>query len=96
MTKPELIKVVCDECKKSELKVTQKEMAIILESTIEAIMSAVEAGEKVTLGGFGTFEVAQRAERTGRNPQTGEVLTIEAKKVPKFKAFSNFKERVNA
>ena len=57
-----------------------------LDATIEAIAGAVKAGDKVALVGFGTFDIAERAERQGINPATKETITIPAKKVVKFKA----------
>ena len=53
-------------------------------------------GDKISLVGFGTFEVAERAEREGRNPQTGETMKIAASKAPKFKAGKALKDSVNA
>ncbi len=57
-----------------------------LNGMLEAITKALKKGDKVTLVGFGTFSVAKRAERQGRNPQTGKMIKIAAKKVAKFKA----------
>ena len=57
-----------------------------LNSVLGAITDAVAAGDKVTLIGFGTFSVTDRAAREGRNPQTGKTIQIPAKKVVKFKA----------
>ncbi|GMA66223.1 hypothetical protein GCM10025859_66980 [Alicyclobacillus fastidiosus] len=54
----------------------------------------LSAGEKVQIPGFGTFEVRDRAARTGRNPQTGETIEIPASKVPAFKAGTGLKEKV--
>ena len=54
-----------------------------------------KAGEKIQLVGFGTFEVAERAARTGKNPQTGEAIKIPASKAPKFKAGKALKDVVN-
>ena len=62
---------------------------------IDSIKEAVAAGDSVQLVGFGTFEVRERAARTARNPQTGETLTIAAKKVPAFKPGKAFKDVVN-
>lgn len=59
-----------------------------LNGAISAITSALKKGDKVTMVGFGTFSVAKRAARTGRNPQTGKAIKIKAKKVAKFKAGS--------
>ena len=56
----------------------------------------LKKGEKIQLVGFGTFEVSERAERTGRNPQTGKEMTIAASKAPKFKAGKALKDMINA
>jgi len=61
---------------------------------LEAIKKTLKKGEKVTLVGFGTFSVAKRSARKGRNPQTGKPLKIAAKKVPKFKAGKALKDAV--
>jgi len=63
---------------------------------LEAITGALKKGESVTLVGFGTFKVAKRAARTGRNPQTGKPLKIKAKKVPRFTAGKKLKDAVAA
>lgn len=62
----------------------------------EVVAAELAKGGKVSLVGFGTFEVSQRAAREGRNPQTGENITIEASNVPKFKAGKALKDQVNA
>lgn len=59
------------------------------------IQDALKAGEKVTIPGFGTFSVSDRAARTGKNPQTGEPLQIAASKAPKFKAGKTLKDACN-
>jgi nucleoid DNA-binding protein len=61
---------------------------------LESIAKALKKGESVTLIGFGTFKVAKRAARTGRNPQTGTPMKIKAKKVPKFTAGKKLKDAV--
>ena len=66
-----------------------------LEATIEAIEGALQKGDSVALVGFGTFTVKERAARTGRNPQTGEPISIAAAKVPSFKPGKALKEAVN-
>ena len=58
------------------------------------IVSALQGGDRVTLVGFGTFSVSDRAARTGRNPQTGEVIKIKARRVPKFKAGKDFSSEI--
>ncbi|MCL4496920.1 MAG: HU family DNA-binding protein, partial [Deltaproteobacteria bacterium] len=66
-----------------------------LGATVDAIINALKKGDAVRLVGFGTFEVAKRAARKGRNPQTGKEIQIKASKSPKFKAGKSFKEAVN-
>jgi nucleoid DNA-binding protein len=61
---------------------------------LESITKALKKGESVTLIGFGTFKVAKRAAKTGRNPQTGKPIKIKAKKVPKFTAGKKLKDAV--
>ncbi len=90
MNKEELVQEVA-----KKAKVTQKEVAEILTTFIDVVERTVAKGKKVTLVGFGTFEPRKRAERTGRNPQTGKEITIPAKTVPTFTAGKKFKEMVN-
>lgn len=66
-----------------------------LDSTIEAITKSLQDGESVSLVGFGTFLVRERAARTGRNPQTGATIQIAAAKVPAFKAGKALKDALN-
>ena len=61
---------------------------------LDSIAASLKKGDKVTLVGFGTFSVAKRAARMGRNPQTGKALKIKAKKVPKFVAGKKLKDTV--
>ena len=65
-----------------------------INSTLKAITDALKKSDKVTLVGFGTFAVAKRAARTGRNPQTGKEIKIRAKKVPKFTAGKALKDTI--
>jgi DNA-binding protein HU-beta len=65
-----------------------------LNAFLGAVKKALKKGDKVTLVGFGTFSVAKRSARTGRNPQTGKPIKIAAKKVPKFTAGKALKEVV--
>lgn len=66
-----------------------------LDGFVKAVTESLASGNSVTLVGFGTFSVSERAERTGRNPQTGKSIKISAKKVAKFKAGSNLADAVN-
>lgn len=66
-----------------------------LDAALESIKKSLQNGEEVNLVGFGTFYVTDRAERNGRNPQTGAVIKIDAAKIPKFRASKNLKVVVN-
>ena len=68
----------------------------ILDSAFAAIAAAASAGEEVTLAGFGRFKVTDRAERQGRNPATGETITIAASKKLAFTAAKNIRDALNA
>jgi DNA-binding protein HU-beta len=74
----------------------QDAAAAAVTATLEAIAGAVAAGDSVTLTGFGTFERRHRPARAGRNPQTGEAITIEETRLPAFKPATAFKRRVAA
>lgn len=74
---------------------SKKNSELALNATIGSIEDALKSGDKVTLVGFGTFEVRRRAERKGRNPQTKEEITIPASNAPVFKAGKGLKEKVN-
>ena len=65
-----------------------------INSFIGSIKKSLKKGDKVTLVGFGTFSVAKRKARKGRNPRTGETITIKARKIPKFTAGKDFKEAI--
>ena len=90
MNKAELIATVAEEA-----GITKAAADKALSGVIDAITSALSKGESVTLVGFGTFSVSERAARTGRNPSTGKPLNIAAKKVAKFKVGSKLAEAVN-
>ena len=81
MNKAELISKVADDA-----GVTKAQANAALDSFVDAVTKTLKKGDKVTLVGFGTFSVSKRAARNGRNPQTGAVIKIKAKKVAKFKA----------
>lgn len=66
-----------------------------LDAVLDSITDALQKGDKVSLTGFGTFEVRHRAARTGRNPQTGETIQVKASKAPAFKAGKGLKDAVN-
>ena len=89
MNKTQLIDVVAT---KTGLKKKEAEAAV--NATTEAIAEALKAGDKVQLIGFGTFEVKERAAREGRNPKTGETITIAASKHPAVAAGKALKDSV--
>ncbi|MEP7170245.1 MAG: HU family DNA-binding protein [Bacteroidota bacterium] len=78
----------------SEAKITKADAQRALDAFLMVTSKSLKKGEKVTLVGFGTFSVAKRAARTGRNPQTGKEIKIAAKKVAKFKAGSELAQKV--
>ncbi len=90
MNKAELVAAIAD---KTELSKRDAESA--LKAFTDVVAEELKKGEKIQLVGFGTFEVSERAARTGRNPQTGEEMTIPASKAPKFKAGKALKDLVN-
>jgi len=89
MNKAELIEEV-----RTETGLTKKTSREAVNAIISAITDSLAREEKVTLVGFGTFQVMERKARRGRNPQTGKELQIPAKKVPKFKAGKSLREVV--
>jgi len=90
MTKAEIVEKVADEIKVSKT-LAAKAFSVITSS----IEQALKNGEKVTVIGFGTFSVADRKARKGRNPKTGKEIKIAAKKVPKFSAGAALKVAVS-
>ena len=78
---------------KAEL--SKKDAEAALKAFTDVVAEELKKGEKIQLVGFGTFEVSERAARTGRNPQTGAEMTIAASKAPKFKAGKALKDSLN-
>lgn len=91
MNKVELIGAVA-----SKSEISKKDAEKALTAFTNVVADALTNGDKVQLVGFGTFEVTKRAERQGRNPATGDTITIPASKSPKFKAGKSLKEAVKA
>lgn len=75
-------------------ELTGRNGGIAVNTVLDTIVEALRNGEKVQIPGFGMFEVRERAARTGRNPQTGEEINIEASKVPAFKTGKALKDAV--
>ena len=90
MNKTELIEHIANNA-----DISKAAAARALESTIDAVKKTLKKGGTVSLVGFGTFAVKERAARTGRNPQTGKEITIAAAKVPGFRAGKALKDAVN-
>lgn len=74
---------------------TKKDIDAFLTACTDVVIDTVAGGDKVTLVGFGTFEPRERKARSGRNPSTGEAISIPAARVPAFSAGKTFKDRVN-
>ena len=89
MNKDDLVTAIA-----KDANLTKADAEHALNATVAAITGALAKGEKVTLVGFGTFEVRERAEREGRNPQTGAPIKIEAKRVAVWTAGKNVKDSV--
>ncbi|MCQ2495883.1 MAG: HU family DNA-binding protein [Lachnospiraceae bacterium] len=91
MNKTELVAAIAEKA-----GLSKKDSESALKAVIDVITEELIAGEKVQLVGFGTFEVAKREARTGKNPSTGAAIEIAASKAPKFKAGKALKDAVNA
>ena len=90
MNKTELIAAVAEEA-----KMTKKDAEKAVKAVLDVISESLEQGDKVALIGFGTFEVRQRAARTGHNPSNQETIQIPASKAPAFRPSKQLKERVH-
>ena len=91
MNRTELVAAMAE-----KTQLSKKDAEAALKAFVDVVSEEMKKGEKVQLVGFGTFEVSERAAREGRNPQTGEAMTIAASKTPKFKAGKALKYLVNA
>ena len=89
MNKTELVAAVA-----TKADLSKKDAEAAVKAVLDAVTEALADGEKVALVGFGTFEVKERAARTGKNPRTGEAIEIPATKVPSFKAGAALKNAV--
>ena len=91
MNKTEFIAAIAEEA-----GLSKTDAAKAVKAFTDVVVEEMKKGEKIQLVGFGTFEVSERAERTGRNPQSGKEMVIPASKAPKFKAGRALKDMVNA
>jgi len=90
MNKNELIRAIAN-----KVGITLKDASLALDGTIEAITDALNAGEKIQISGFGTFEIKEKGAREGINPKTGEKIQIAASKIPNFKFGKAYKDSFN-
>jgi integration host factor subunit alpha len=90
MTKADLVERI-----QANTGFTKKESADMLESVFSIMKNTLEAGEKIKIAGFGNFEVKQKKDRRGRNPQTGESITIEAIRILSFKPSMLLRQKLN-
>ena len=90
MNKTELVAAIAEKA-----GLSKKDAEGAVKAFTDTVAEQLKAGEKIQLVGFGTFEVAERAARTGKNPQTGEAIKIPASKAPKFKAGKALKDAIN-
>ena len=90
MNKTELVAAMAE-----QTNLSKKDAEAALKAFVDVVSEELKKGEKIQLVGFGTFEVSERAARTGRNPQTGAEMTIAASKAPKFKAGKALKDSLN-
>ena len=90
MTKADIFEKVSE-----NLGLTKKESAEMVEAVFSLVKSTLESGEKLKIAGFGNFEVKQKADRRGRNPQTGDSITIEARRILTFKPSNVLKTAIN-
>ena len=90
MNKTELAAAIAEKA-----QITKKDADAALKAFMDVVTDELKKGEKIQLVGFGTFEVSERSAREGRNPSTGETITIAASKQPKFKPGKALKDAIN-
>ena len=90
LTKADLVEQI-----HTQLEYSQKESLAMVDSVLSILKQTLESGEDVKIAGFGKFEVRQKNARRGRNPQTGEAITIEARRIINFKAGKKLRNLIN-
>jgi len=91
MTKADIVEKI-----HQKIGFSKKESAEIVESVFSVLKSTLETGEKIKIAGFGNFVVKQKADRRGRNPQTGDTITINARRILTFKPSQVLKSAINS
>jgi len=92
MTKSELIELIA----RKQTQFTQKDVEIAVNQIVDAMIDSLSKGERIEIRGFGSFSLHHRKARVGRNPKTGETVTLSDKRVPHFKPGKSLRERVDA
>lgn len=90
MTKADIVERI-----HSKIGFSKKESSVMLESVFSIMKSTLESGEKIKIAGFGNFEIKQKKDRIGRNHQTGESITIEARRILSFKPSTVLRQSIN-
>ena len=91
MTKRDLMEILAERCK----NLSQKEAEMVVNTVFNSMTEALARGERIEIRGFGSFQVKHRNAREGRNPRSGEKVTVAAKKVPFFKVGKELKKRID-
>jgi integration host factor subunit beta len=91
MTKSELIKLIT----RKQPQFGYKDIELVVKTSLEHMVSALSTGERIEIRGFGSFSLRYRPSRIGRNPKSGEPVSLSAKYVPHFKPGKDLRERVN-
>lgn len=91
MTKSELVATVAE----ARTDLTRKHAEMVVNTIFDSMKEALQSGDRIEIRGFGSLSVRTRASRVGRNPKTGEAVSIEEKRVPFFKVGKELRERVN-
>ena len=95
MTKAELISHICDDASEQDINLTKKDAGAFVDIVFDKLAQALQQDERFSYPNFGTFTVKERAEREGRNPRTGDPITIPASKGVNFKPSPSLKDRLN-
>jgi len=93
MTKRDLMEKLAEKCKDKNINI--KEAEIVVDTVFDSMTEALAKGERIEIRGFGSFQVKQRNSRDGRNPRSGEKVSVNAKKVPFFKVGKELRKRVD-
>lgn len=96
MTKSDLIEVLFSSLARKQAQLAYKDIELAVKTMLEHMGQALSEGERIEIRGFGSFSLHYRSPRIGRNPKTGEAVTLPGKYVPHFKPGKELRERVNA